>query len=799
MNRLQTWITPVVSAGLLLFGRTCLPQKRGRRRFTGIHKTVEIHRDQWGIPHIYSQDLHDLFFGQGYVHAQDRLFQMDFQRRLVSGRLSEVIGAATVPLDRWVRILSMRRTAEKEATLKKTLLTIETLQALEAYCAGVNAFIQNDKLPLEFKLLGYRPEAWELADILAWVKMMSWNLSVNWETELLRARFIATLGPEKARELEPEDFDSGPTIIPHGIDFSRLGESALKDAEKLRTLNGPSPLDGIGSNNWVISGSRTTTGSPILANDMHLMMSIPSIWYENHLNCGEVNITGVTFPGIPGVVAGRNQNVAWGFTNGFADVQDLFIERIRRGEDGKVFYEYEGEWLEADVYQEEIQVKGGKPLTEEVIVTRHGPIINSLAPGISGDAPLALKWTSLEPDGMINAVASILVAKNCQDLRRAFEHWTAPVQNVVCADREGNIAYIYPGKVPIRRNGDGRVPVPGWTGEHEWEGYIPYEDLPFLFNPPSGYIVTANNRVAQENYPYFIGHEYILGDRARRITEIIESQEKIGIDDIKAMHFDLISPSARLVAQYLGFLQPEQPELQQIVKRMGAWDGNMGASSSEAAIYQVFIRRMLTLLLENKMGNNTLHYMGKGITPILSEVSLFSNRSLEWLLETLGEKDSKWYDLGSGETREQVSIRALQESVSYLKEQLGPDWENWEWGNLHSLYLVHNLGRVKILEKVFNRGPFPLGGDYNTIWATGSSFHDLNSNQVVSAPFRFIADLADPKNSWGLLAPGQSGSPADPHYDDQLTGWFTKEYHPMYFDLETVEKNSHYRLILVPE
>jgi penicillin amidase len=810
----------LAAAGHYWLLRRPLARTKGTVRLPGLQDEVEVLRDRWGVPHIYASDLHDLMFAQGFVHAQDRLWQMDFHRRLVAGRLSEIMGQVTVPVDCWLRILGMRRVAEREVDL----LGPQTRLNLETYAAGINARIAQGRLPVEFTLLRYRPEPWTVADTLSWVKMMSWYLSVNWESELLRAQLIAHLGPERAAELEPSYPEGKPYIVPPGVDLGALDTNPLEHARTARPYTGPTARDGLGSNSWVLSGSRTATGAPLLANDMHLFMTLPSIWYENHLIANDLNITGITFPGIPGVVSGHNGQVAWGFTNGFADVQDLYVERLRRGDDGsgksRVQYEYQGQWLDAELIHEEIHVKGGETVVKEIIVTRHGPVINALAPDLAGEmwpesvrgapsevvegAPpevaegLALRWTSLEPDGMIEAVFAWNQARNCLEFREALRHWTGPIQNVVYADTKGNIAYSYPGKVPIRAKGDGRVPVPGWTDEYEWLGYIPFEELPHLFNPPQGYVVTANNRVVGDDYAYHLGSEFALGDRAQRIVELIEAREQIDVTYVKGMHFDQVSHTARAIGRHLGQLPVNDPELAVVVERMRDWDSILAAGSASAAIHQVFLRRMIQLLLQDKVGDLTIRYAGKGPTPMLAEASIFGSTSWVWLLEVLTQPSSTWFDLGHGETRDDVMRLALRQTVDLLKTELGPEIEDWAWGKLHTLTYAHTLGRVKPLDKLFNRGPYPIGGDGTTVWATGASRHDLSSQGIVGPSFRFVADLGDLRNSWGLLVPGQSGQPGSKHYDDQIQAWFTGEYHPMLYEREDVERGAQAHLHLVP-
>ena len=806
MNKRWTAITAgiaalagLVGAGYYLLMRRPLARTQGSLQLPGLEDKVEILRDPWGIPHIYAANQHDLLLAQGYVHAQDRLWQMDFHRRLVAGRLSEVMGDTTVPVDRWIRILSMRRVAEQEIDL----LSPETRAALEAYSAGINARITQGRLPVEFTLLRYRPEPWTLADSLSWIKFMSWSLSVNWESELLRTLLIDRLGPDRAAELEPEYPEYQPRIAPELVDFAaKFAELALDRAEAARPFTGPPARSGLGSNNWVLAGSRTASGAPLLANDMHLPITMPSIWYENHLVGGDLNVTGVTFPGIPGVVSGHNGHVAWGYTNGFPDVQDLYIERLRRidGDDGgsRIQYEYQGEWHDAQVIQEEIRIKGSEPVVEEVVITRHGPIINTMAPDLA-EEPLALRWTSLEPDTMIEALLATSRARNCREFREALRHWTAPVQNVVYADTEGNIAYSFPGKVPIRAKGDGRVPVPGWTGEYEWTGYIPFEELPNDCNPPRGFIATANNRVACDDYAYELGQEHCIGDRAQRIVELIEAREKIDVDYIKQMQFDQVSPTGRTMGLRLGELTMDDPELISVVELMRNWDGTLAAESPAAAVQQVFLRRMLALMLHDKLGDLADRYIGKGPTPLLQEGSMFGEKAWAWLKDILDEPDSHWFDLGNGESRDQVMRLALRDTVDFLKDEFGPNVSDWAWGKLHKLTYAHTLGAVKPLDKLFNRGSYPLGGDGTTVWSAAPGGYDLKSENIVGPPFRLIVDLGNLNNSWGLLAPGQSGQPGSRHYDDQAQAWFTSQYHPILYDRRDVERLAQACLHLLPE
>jgi penicillin amidase len=588
-------------------------------------------------------------------------------------------------------------------------------------------------------------------------------------------------------------------VIPPGVDYSCIGETALERAAAAQRFTGPVAGQGLGSNNWVIAGSRTTSGKPLLANDMHLAMSIPSIWYENHLVGGDLDLSGISFPSTPGIVAGHNGHVAWGFTNGFPDVQDLYMEDLRRTAEGGVQYRFRDEWLDAQVYTEPIRVKGGATETQEVIVTRHGPIINALAPDLCGEQPLAMRWTALEPGALFDCLYRMNQAHSCAEFREALRAWTVPTQNTVYADVHGDIGYSFPGKIPIRAKGDGRLPVPGWSGEYEWTGYIPFEELPHLINPPQGYIATANNRVVGPDYPYYFGVDHISANRARRIVELIGSQAQIDPAFIQRMQFDQLSPAARQIAAHLGALQPKDPELAAVVARLREWDGRLEPGSPAAAIYEVFVPRAIQHLLSAPLGDLALRYLGKGPTPVLMESSLFGERAREWLREVLADPASPWFDLGDGRSRDEILEDILRETVAFLKSELGPEITDWAWSRLHQIKFTHTLGQVQPLDRLFNRGPFPLGGDGDTVWATGSSALDLTSQAVVGPPFRFIADLSDLGQCQGLLAPGQSGQPASPHYADNLRAWFEAGYHPMLYRRAEVESGAASRLQLEPD
>src|SRR3990172_1728278 len=513
-------------AGIILV-RASFPRTRGTIKVPGLHSSVEVLRDAQGVPQIYATDTHDVFFAQGYVHAQDRFWQMDFWRHIGSGRLSEMFGESQLETDKFLRTMGWARVVEQELAA----LAPEARAALVAYAEGVNAYLAQHRGPslsLEYAVLGlltpgYTPEPWTPLNSLTWAKAMAWDLGGNMKLELERAVLLRKLGPQRLAELFPAYPAENPIIVagPYaarhgGYAFAAELEAALPALSRvgarlqtLYTLLGGG-LEGIGSNNWVVSGSRTTSGAPLLADDMHLGLRIPSIWYENGLHCEPVGaacpleVVGYSFAGLPGVIVGHNQDIAWGVTNVGPDVQDLYLERLNPQNPDQ--YEVNGQWVDMTIVEETIQVAGSEPVLLTVRTTRHGPILSDVDDAYAGLAAahsgatgeqyaVALRWTALDPTSIVRSELRLNQPHNWDEFRAALRDWDVPSQNFVYADRAGNIGYQTPGRIPVRAAGDGRLPVPGWTDEFEWQGYIPFEELPSLFNPPQGFIATANNAV----------------------------------------------------------------------------------------------------------------------------------------------------------------------------------------------------------------------------------------------------------------------------------------------------------------
>ena len=528
-------ITPL--AGWLWLRRS-LPQVNGKVTVAGLSGAVEIVRDRNGIPYIYGKTDHDAFFALGYVHAQDRLWQMELQRRIGAGRLSEVLGDATIETDQFLRTLGVYRAAEASWPA----LAPEAQSALQAYADGVNTFLaEGHPLPPEFVILGFKPEPWQPADSLVWAKMMSWNLGDTYGDDLLRGQMTAALGPERAAQLMPGYPAGTPIILPPDAMAAEL----LRVDNVLRETLGLGDKSN-GSNNWVVNGARTASGKPLLANDPHLGAQIPAIWYLAGIQGDKVHAVGATLPGLPAVVIGHNDEIAWGVTNLGPDVQDLYIERVNPANPGQ--YEVNGQWTDLQVVPEEIKVKGEeKPIDWAARATRHGPLISDVTDE-RGHA-LALRWPALDPgDTTMNAFLAINYARNWDDFTAAMRDYIGPSQNFVFADRAGNIGYFGPGRIPVRAKGDGTTPVPGWTDEYAWTGWIPFEQLPHAYNPADGYVVTANNKVVPDDYPYFITTDWAPPYRAKRIVELLTAKNGLTPDDYARIQGDQASAQAARAA-----------------------------------------------------------------------------------------------------------------------------------------------------------------------------------------------------------------------------------------------------------
>ncbi|ARF70270.1 penicillin acylase family protein [Paenibacillus larvae subsp. pulvifaciens] len=778
------WITALII--ILLIGivtgvaywiaRSSLPVIEGKLELEGLQQTVSVWRDVNGVPHIEARNEHDLYVAQGYVTAQDRLFQMDMMRRTASGQLSEVMGEQTLERDKFFRAFSLRRAAE--ASLDA--YSADAKNVLEWYAQGVNQYIHQAKasgsLPVEFRLLGYKPNDWELVDSLVIGKYMAYDLGRHWARQAFRYQLAQRVSPEMALELFPSYPEGGPLIIQamkdHPIDLRAMFAAAVI----------PDPSSG--SNNWVISGKKSASGKPMLANDPHLKLGTPSIWYETHLQAEDLNVSGVVFAGIPGIILGHNQHLAWGVTNLNPDVQDLYIEK--RNPDNPNEFEYMGKWEPAKLYNEEIKVKGKPAVSYQVAVTRHGPIISEFAEDNRQDLALALRWTALEPTKELEAFQRFGKTRNWEEFKEALSYFEAPAQNFVFASNDGTIAYRANGKIPIRSSGNSQVPVPGWTGEYEWTGYIPREELPTSVNPSKGYIATANNKVIDDKYPYYITNSWSEPYRAARIQQVLESKEILEVEDLKKLQFDRRNLLAEeFLERLLAALRKNdslRPIDQNAADLLQAWNKDDDAEQGAPLIFSFWIRQLEDVIFKPEVTDDLME--------------LFENKANvrnSLLQKAIAGKPAPWIDDKGG--FQKVAMRSFQLAVDQAVSLQGSDPEKWQWGRFHQIKFAHPLSTVKPLGLLFNAKAVSMGGSKVTV---GMAEWDAKTGEVnLGGAWRTVIDLADPLKSFNIVGPGQSGQLLSPWYHDQVEAWTTGKYHETSM-VPSIYREAGYHLELVP-
>jgi penicillin amidase len=774
-------IALVAGAAAWLYWRThvCLPQLDGTAPVPGLKARVEVRRDARGVPHIRAQSLDDLLFAQGYVTAQDRLWQMDLSRRLAHGDLSEIFGERALRLDIENRTLGFRQASERAVGE----LNSHSRLMLEAYTRGVNAFISThqDRLPVEFLTLRYRPRPWQEKDSIAVALNMAKTLNTSWDDELMRERVCAKVGRELCTNLFPERSPldrpvaeplAAPGTSPWHGQGAALEPLADNDPVLATLTTAAAARADLGSNNWVVSGSHTQSGEPLLANDPHLGHSVPSVWYLIHLKAPGLNVSGASLPGLPAVIIGHNERIAWGVTNTGPDVQDLYVESFDFRDPRK--YLYNGHWVEATAREEVIKVRGGRDYSFTVMTTRHGPIISH-----DGGRELALRWTALEPGGLRFPFLQVDQAQNWQGFTSALRDYAGPMQNFVYADVDGNVGFYAAGRVPIRKHGDGTVPSSGSSEEHDWTGYIPFEGLPHAYNPPSGIIATANGRIVPDAYPWFIARMWASPYRTARIFELLEAGKRLTVADMLRIQTDIHSLEDVWLARQLLAAAAKCPaqgaDAQYALSLLVSWDGESRADSAATLVCQVTRRALRERILKPKLGNGLSGYRWPMSTVFLENV--LTNGCTRWLPP--GDADFNV-----------TLVRSLEEGVRRIPQLVGSrDHAAWRWGDTIPLTFQHPLGSLGFFGRWLNVGPFPQAGTSSTVKQTTSS-HGVS--------MRLVVDLSDFDKSVQNVTLGQSGQVFSPHYRDQFEAWYSGRSFPMLFGGEAVEKGTIHRLILEP-
>ena len=814
----------LIGSGLLIWSiRRALPDLSGTATLPGLSNQVTVQRDQYGIPQVYAENRLDLYRAQGYLHAQDRFWEMDFRRHVTAGRLSELFGASQVETDTYLRTMGWRRVAEAEWHLASP----ESRQNLAAYADGVNAWLTataketeggfepNGAMSLEYSVLGlqnrdYAVEKWDPVDSLAWLKAMAWDLRGNMETEIRRAALFAKgLTTQQIESLYPAyPYERNAPIVAGGEvkngaftvsappaatttairtsgDVLTALETGIDRMPQLMGDGGP----GIGSNSWVISGSLTQTGKPILANDPHLSPSMPGIWYQIGLHCAcGLDVAGFSFSGVPGVVIGHNARIAWGFTNLDPDVTDLYFEKVTG--DG---YEVDGKTVPLVTRRETIKVAGGDPVEITVRSTAHGPLLSDASQDLrdlSRDGyAVSLRWTALEPGTTVDALFAIDAATDWSEFRAAAALFAVPAQNMVYADVDGNIGYQSPGRIPVRGKGDGRWPAPGWDSAYDWTGYIPFDSLPSVLNPPQGWITTANQAVIGKPYQPFLTSDWSYGYRSQRINDRIRSvvdHQRVTLDDVQALQFDNHNGFAPTLVPSL--VQTAPAAASDAVALFDGWDYQQGEDSAAAAYYNAVWRNLL-LLTFDELGSE---YAPDG-----------GDRWFEVVRGLLAEPDAAWWDrsaTGEVEKRDDILALAQTGAVKELTASQGSQPRDWRWGKMHTLTARNgSFGESGIgpIEWLFNHESTPVSGGDAIVNATGWTAGDGYEVDAVPS-MRMIVNLASLDDSRWIQLTGNSGHAFSPNYDDQYELWRHGKTIPFRFARPSIDAQTTDTRTLTP-
>lgn len=780
MSLFYNFISKVGKLGIHQLSKKALPQTSGTLQLKGLKESIKIYRDHWGVPHIYASNLEDLMFAQGFVHAQDRFWQMELSRRTATGTLSEAFGRDALDLDITSRTLGFSRMGKKDISL----LSPKVRTILESHIAGINAYLKKykDQLPIEFTLTQFTPKKWTLEDSMAYSRLMSWQMSHGWHSTWVRHQIVEKIGEERASELDIHYSKDNPSIVPQGIEVNNFTDSSVFKATQHPFLqqNG-------GSNSWAISPQKTTTQNALLCNDPHLGLTAPAIWYENHLHCPEYHATGVSVAGFPLIVIGHNDHIGWGITLAFTDCEDLFIEKFKN--DGSYKYKVGKNWKKAKVKKEKISIKGEENThVEKVIITRHGPIISNMLE--KTEQRVALQSMALQhPMKVMQAWWQINMARNWTEFVHGVSFMDAPQFNLTYADTSGNVGYWLTGKVPIRKSGNGKLPVIGWTGEGDWTGIVPFSEMPHSLNPAKGYVLTANNKVVEDDYPYFLGDAWMNGYRAKRLQDLLEEKNKISMLDCKQLQVDLYCIPGKAFADIYKKLYDEltvkEEHFPKALYLLAHWDGYLTKESIGGCIYKITRYFLTRNILEGTLGEKlTKNAMGRGINPPLNTGNEYFGHDATMILRMLEEEDNWWIQQAGGKA--DLLLRSLQEAMKWLENHLGSKTANWKWGQVRQLTFAHSLGIRKPLDTIFNIGPFAIGGDGDTPWQVGNVNGEIENDALNSASFRMILDMGNLENSMAVMPPGQSGHIDTHHYNDQIEMWLNGQLRPMLWSKEQV-------------
>lgn len=801
-----SFIIIFIVAGAIFYNMlsSSLPAYQGIITSSKIISDIEIYRDSFAVPYIFAENDNDAAFALGYVHAQERLFTMDFIRRAGEGRLSEILGDEAVPFDNMFRTVGIKRNILRNYSR----IDPSVISLLQSYSDGVNAYIEERKgnYSIEFDVLGYQPEKWKPLHSLIIIKMMAWELNMSWWTDLTFSELIQKLGEKKALEILPDYPENAPTIIADNFKYLSAINSSLVETDKaFRNFIGWTGTH-IGSNNWVVNANKSTSGKPIIANDPHLAFSAPGKWFAATVNSKEGwETSGVTLPGVPGIVIGKGENISWVLTNVMNDDADFYIEKLDSS-DSKYFVD--GQWRDLRIIKDTIKVKNGKDRVIEIKETHRGPIISDIHTfnfiyntAESEFPPISMKWLGNEFSDEMLGFYKINKAKNWNQFREGVKYFGIPGQNFVYADTTGNIGYIMGARIPLRKKNNPTLVFDGTNTENDWQGYVPVEEIPVVLNPKENFIASANNKILKD-FKYHISNLWEPSSRIDRIYELLNSKEKHSAEDFKKYQMDITSPYAKLITSHIvkAFegIKINDNNLKTAIELLSEWDFNLNKQSQTPSIYVVTLKYLLHNIYYDELGDD-----------LFNRFVFLANVPFRSLLRVLDKPESLIFDdIGTTkiESKNEIIRKSLADALTFLEENLGKDLTNWQWGRLHTVTFKHAFsGNFSLLDKYINIGPYEIGGDGTTINNTEYPFSESidkypmfshsEFENILGPSMRYIYDFAKPDQYYLILTTGQSGNVMSDNYRDQTPYWLQGKYMLIKTDESSIRKNKNLLLI----
>jgi penicillin G amidase len=769
-----------------------------------ISADIQVYRDSMAIPYIKAKTDEDVAFALGYVHAQERMFTMDLARRAGAGRLSEIFGPETIPFDEMFRTVGIKRMAE----MIEKKMDRHSLKILDAYSNGVNLYLNKAKgtLPVEFDILNYSPYKWRPLDCLIMGRMMAWELNISWWTDIVFTELVQELGEEKVKEILPDYPENAPYVIPPELKkLPMISNNFIDTDRRFRKFFG---IEGthIGSNNWVVNSKMSSSGAPIIANDPHLGYSAPGKWYAAVVRSNNWNASGYTLPGVPVFVIGKNQNISWVLTNIMLDDADFYAEKIDSS--GKNYF-YEDKWHPLQIIRDTIRVKDSSSVGFKIRITDHGPIISDIHPykvlypdtEIDTSA-ISMKWTAQDFSDEFTTFLRINKAKNWKEFREAFSTYSVPGQNFVYGDKEGNIGYIFGGKLPIRENENPSFIFDGTKSKYDWKGYVQTDEIPYLFNPPENYIASANNKTLK-NFKYHISNLWEPPSRIERITQLLNSKEKHKVSDFMKYQMDFVSLYAKELTGYIlnAFknIQITDSNLKLALELLKKWNYEMNQYSQVPSIYAVFFNHLLEDIYKDKMGHD-----------LYNEFLFTTNVPYRSIMQLMQNPNSSWFDDRSTsriETRDEVIRKSLAEALTDLENRFGKNLKDWQWGKLHHVIFKHAFsGFSSLVDRIIDIGPFKIGGDGTTIFNTEYPFYESiekfprfrhsEFENNLGPSMRYIYDFSKPDEFYMILTTGESGNVMSNYYSDMTEMWLRGKYLKIKTDDESI-RNEKYLMTIV--